>query len=457
MKVHSSTIRAISSLLCMCLGFIASGKTMDYTFSFDASSISVTNVRHSSGQEFVELIMPGFHNSSEENEPALPEALMHFQVPVNASGFSASVSYAEAAQEIKLEKKIRPAENIPSSMREEYTAGEVTFGPSYSVGKTEPEASIINEFFLNGNEHFITVGVSPVVYDPISDTAEIYSSITVRISFDDTGSAPVGFQPLETAGSRKAFEMTDYISCEDGQPSLRKSNVSSSQTDEISHYLILVPDNLKDAVTRLADWKTQKGYQVTVQTVEDILSQPQYKINESGKCFDKEASVREWMKSFYTKNGAFYCLIVGDYRTSAPIRKFKCAYRDLSDPNAKEYEPSDDYFADLVSEWQFSKDSSGLFSCMSPDATFSPTVPVGRLLCDEANEIKRFIKKLIIYELYPGLGDSSYLNKAFLGRYHQSDGGTTLFNYFKFDDLIELPDNHPEKVKDARPYSKDVL
>ncbi|MDE5789600.1 MAG: hypothetical protein K2H96_00005 [Muribaculaceae bacterium] len=451
-------IRGITFLICLFATIAASGRSVNYSFEFDTSEVSLSPAVHPSGEEYLQINFPGLSNYGEENEPLLPMASMHFRVPVNAAGFKVSLTETKEAATLKLDKKILPVETYTCDENPTKNQNSVVFGPSYSIEPKDPMVSISNEFFLNGNEHYITVSVSPVLYNPVSNLAKLYSVITVTIDFNEKASAPEGFSPIFGSGKQSAYSFTDYVALDESD-SKSISKAISKEQEIISRYLILVPENLKDAVSGIRDWKKQKGYDVTVQTIEGILALSQYKINENGKCFDKEASVREWMKDFYARNGGFYCLIVGDFRTSAPIRKFKSALSDLSDPNDSYYDPSDNYFADLVSDWSFTKDSSGIYSRNVDSSSFSPTVPVGRLLCVDSEDIGYFTRKLIIYELYPGLGDSSYLNRALLQRHNGSVvwNSQNLFENFKVSKVTTLTDNCADKFSDLRPFSKDVL
>ena len=451
-------IRIITFLICLYTQITMWGRTVNYTFTFDISEVSVSTAVHSSGTECELIHFPELSNYGEENEPLLPIASRHFRVPVNASDFSVSLHSATETNAFHLDKKILPFETHTCDENPIKNQNSVEFGPSYSIVPKDPMVSISNEFFLNGNEHYITVSVSTVLYNPLSDLVKLYSDITVTIDFNEKASVSEGFSPIFGSGNQSAYSFTDYVAL-DGSDSKSISKAISKEQEIISRYLILVPENLKDAVSGIRDWKKQKGYDVTVQTIEGILALSQYKINENGKCFDKEASVREWMKDFYTQNGGFYCLIVGDFRTSAPIRKFKSSLSDLSDPNDSDYDPSDNYFADLVSDWSFTKDSSGIYSRYVSSSSFSPTVPVGRLLCVDSEDIGYFTRKLIIYELYPGLGDSSYLNRALLQRHNGSVvwNSQNLFESFKVSKVTTLTDNCADKFSDLRPFSKDVL
>ncbi len=276
------------------------------------------------------------------------------------------------------------------------------------------------------------------------------------------------FRPMFSKGFQEVY-MISEPSIAARSPELVQVQAATTTKNILSNYIIIVPESLARSIQRFADWKGQKGYSVKIETVEDILSDSRFRIGSSTKCFDKESSIREWMREQYKNDGAFYCLIVGDFRTSAPIRKFKYPWAidyknppDWSNPNIDEYIPTDVYFADLTTDWDVRFSEAGIYVSDVTKASMSPTIPVGRLLCWNDEQIQNFTDKVIIYELNPGQGDPSYLTNGFVVKHQdffQRFGVDypTLFSYTDKFKVNTLKSNCGEIHAELRPLSSEVI
>lgn len=436
-----------------------SGTTTNFEFEYDLSNVEINQISDNAGQRFEIINMEGLRNSGEYMEPLLPRATKIFRVPSSAYDFHVEIKNLGMSKTFKLDYPLCPMENIEAGISNTFTSGNNNLGPSYLLSKITPGIDAFNEFILNGDEHYIEVSFSPVCYNGPEKIVTIYSYIELELSYSEGHDSKL-FSQLQSPGNIRMFKVEDYINSEVAYQ--QNKLVSSSHFDNLcSTYIILVPEELKPSVMRLAHWKEQKGYNVVIKTIEEIICNPIYSVGSSAKCFDKESSVREWLKTIYKSYGAAYCLIVGDYRTSSPIRKFKNGSTDLSDPNHQLYLPTDVYFSDLVTEWDFTKDNSGIYTTINSGRGFSPTISVGRLLASKSSEIENFTDKVILYELYPGLGDASYLNRAFLGRHYDSvrynRENLNLFDSIPGLQVTQIDGNIDSKLANIYPKPKEVL
>lgn len=111
-----------------------------------------------------------------------------------------------------------------------------------------------------------------------------------------------------------------------------------------------------------------------------------------------------------------YALLGGD-NTVVPIR-YGCGSNNIIhiDPQDEDYEyyiPADLYFSDFTGDWKVDGDTLyGEISNDDPD--YEAEIYVGRLQCNNSEDILHWTKKLMLYEMHPGLGDSAYLVKSFL-------------------------------------------
>lgn len=442
---------------------VRASEKLDYTVNVDYSTLEVDTVVHSSGEKFVRLDIAGLDNVAETNEPTLPVRMLTFEVPTYVNNFSVKLNSYTTVRTMTLSRAIAPMECLTTNEAIEGVSNPVVYGAGYSATPTAPTAEVVDEYFVDGLRHFVTVRVTPVLYTHATKSVKLCNRLSVSLAYDDCNAADMKFTPIKVAkGVQFAHRIDDSTLAATSSRRVNARAAFGTLEPQIKEYLILTPDSLKEGVTRLVAWKRQKGYNVKVQTFESIYSMPGYAVGSNANCFDEAASVREWMKKYYADNGAFYCLIIGDYRTSAPIRKFKSSFADLTDLNDKRYDPTDTYFADLstTSGWTFSLDRSGIYSSYTGSAIFSFSIPVGRLLCNSINEIETFTDKLILYESYPGKGNSEYLTHGTLIKHYDAitySDNKHIFNFIDNFIVTEHDDNNEAELRDLKPYVKDVM
>lgn len=446
------------------------GETVRYSLDIDIGELKVDTVTTHDGNRFIGLAVNGLDNTAEMNEPVLPVKHVTISVPTYCNNVSARVTGSNAAETLSLGYPVLPFKDCTTNEHPEEIIYMPLSGKGYSCSVTSPQAEIADEFFLNGSEHFVTLSVYPVVYDAPTGKIRVFSNVEVDVSFSVCGKDEMKFRPLVPKDGSVLYD-SRLLDCYDREGgTLVNRRVAASSTGDgyaadimkAQNYLILVPDTLRDGVEGLSDWKRQKGYRVTVETYENILANPLYKVGNRKECFDAESGIREWMRDFYASNGAFYCLLIGDYRTSAPIRKFKSANTTAADSCKSDegLDPTDIYFTDLISDWQFSKTSAGIYVSDISDLTFSPTVSVGRLICTNKDQINNYTHKLKLYESYPGRGNTEYLSRGIRVQHYDNvtynDYGS-IFNCLENIDTIDVIDNHKSSLQDLRPYPDEVL
>lgn len=440
--------------------------TINYSLTMDMKEIELNEV-DINGSKFSSVSIPGFDNTNDDNEPSLPVKFVSFQVPTYCNNIGARILSSSQIGEMTVDNPVVPGLNIPT--RSDFTLTPDKYditGQGYTLSSDGPEVKVCDEFFVNGNDHIVTLGIYPSAYNHKEGILKFYSDIQVELSYEPCGKSEMKFEPIEDG-----FKMIDVATLVENLNESDRLRMGSYQdgnkTVTLKNYVIIVPENLESYVGRLAKWKEEKGYSVKVQTVEGILRDSRFAIGANAKCFDKESSVREWMKYWRTQlNAPFFCLIVGDYRTSAPIRKFYAipdypTKPDPQNPNSEDYSPTDAYFSDLVTNWKLTKYQCGLYSCNIDTASFSPTIPIGRLLCSTGSEIERYTDKLLLYELFPGKGDTDYLAKGFAFQHYDAfktdNRNMTIFDCMPQIHSNILRDNHALKISDLRPFGKDVI
>ena len=442
---------------------VQAAEKLDYTVNVDYSTLEVDTVVHSSGEKFVRLDIAGLDNMAETNEPTLPVRMLTFEVPTYVNNFSVKLNSYTTFGTRTLPLALAPMECLTTNEAIEGVSNPVVYGAGYSATPTAPTAEVVDEYFVDGLRHFVTVRVTPVLYTHATKSVELCNRLSVSLAYDDCSAADMKFTPIKVAkGVQFAHRIDDSTLAATSSRRVNARAASGTLEPQIKEYLILTPDSLKEGVARLVAWKRQKGYNVKVQTFESIYSMPNYAVGSNANCFDEAASVREWMKKYYADNGAFYCLIIGNFRTSAPIRKFYFentkTKHTIDMANGEKYVPTDVYFSDLVSNWDISLYPAGINSCkIDRDISLGATIPVGRLLCFTARHIQNFIDKLILYESFPGKGDSSYLARGLRVAHPDGHNRPSIFDSFVLPNVTTIDGNIKSTFTDMRPTAQEVL
>lgn len=449
----------------------ARGNTTRSALTIDVGDVTVDTIISPDDYTFTDITIPDFDKNAEPDEPRLPIKYITIAVPTYSNNYVASISASTKSEEIKLAYPLIPFKDCSTNDNPDSISYMPLTGSAYKAVANDAKVSVVNEYYLNGYEHFVTLGICPIAYNGVDNSVEVFKNLEIQFSYDSCSDTDLKFRPIEPKDGINMYDDTsfDYYECNQGALKMRKSTKaqSNSYSESITsaqYYVILLPEELSEAVDDLVKWKEEKGYNVEVQTYETIKANPLYAVGSRSECFDDASSIREWMRDFYSTYGAFQCLLIGDYRTSAPIRKFRCAKTDASDTydSDENLDPTDAYFTDLVSDWDFVQLSSGIYVPSRYTLTFSPTISVGRLMCNSKQEIVNYTKKLRLYEAYPGRGDVSYLSKGVrvqhrdnLGTHTDSTCGS-IFSSLSLEVANHI-DNQADSYSELRPYPTDVL
>ncbi len=169
------------------------------------------------------------------------------------------------------------------------------------------------------------------------------------------------------------------------QPTFRPTTDGSAV-----EYVVVTSAALAGEFQRLADWKTQKGVQAAVRTVEWIDQTYPNGV-------DRAERVRFFIRDAYQNWGTMYVLLGGDTDIVPP----RYAQMVLFDERI----PADYYFACLDGNWNYDGDSrfgeslSGGPPGDQCDLHFEVTV--GRVPASTPDQVARFVDKLLLYEQNP--------------------------------------------------------
>ncbi len=419
----------IAALLCLLPGLArgASG-SFTHTVTFDSSLLEESEVISPSGEAYTVLSWEGLGNTGELGEPELPSGQYRFLIPTYCNNLTVEVIANTSAGMRLCRHKLLPVQEPQTTGNDPVPPFTSPLKAAYAVSTTSPKAEVVNEFFLAGDRHIVDVSVSPVSYAGALDRIEVYESVTFKVTYDECGVEDMAFRPIpsrsDASATLEAAGVLDPMGIQQASVQARAAaavNIPIPRGD----YFIIVPETLEDAVADLALWKRQKGYNVTVKTIESILADPRYAVNPSKAIndvhylVDEAASLRGYLIENCTDPDNTFCLLVGNSKTSMPIRKvwrnqvngenYSKEYESLTDGEL--YSPTETYFEDLVSVWNlYLRD--GIYTLYTADPGYSPSISVGRLLCSKPSEINNYFQKLSLYETNPGYGDVEYLDNA---------------------------------------------
>lgn len=389
------------------------------TREYDAAQATVTLKTAGDGNQYSSVSLPGIWNSGTPGAPYLPFEVFQVVVPENASNIRVASVVGQDKNSFQLLYRLMPSQADVSTNE---NPEEVDFTPPSDIeyALTSPMASVISDGYIAGDIHVVTVGVTPAEYSDSTLGLDVYGRVEIRLEYDTNGSSPMA---VSSSGNDNN-ELYNLLSSAVSGSSTQVKAANLIQSVDQVHYFIIVPENLENAVHKLAIWKKQKGYTVHVKTVESILCDSRYQIGASNyisgrteTIVDEAAALRAYLNDEFKSHGPYFCLLIGDYRTSMPNRHVYTLgnlenYEYLRKSHSSAFIPTDTYFSDFTTQWDLSKPDGYDFYFTHMSVEYNPDIVIGRLLCQSEEEIESYTEKLIIYESNPGLGDNEYLNSA---------------------------------------------
>lgn len=443
---------------------------ISHTFSFENENVKCDTIVSPDENKYIRLSIDGASFCGNYGNPSIPMKFVNFEVPQLSNDFYISTSVDKWGEPFLLKFPLYPIQR--DQIINEYDS-QFFDNPNDTIYRMESfwcESIIFNEYFRADNKHIVTIAVPMAAYCGKNNAIRLCNQISINLHYSVTPNSARKSNRFDFIKSRLDETLSsiyeDYITL-DGEvdcKDIRYSTQSDFKELTPNPYVILIPEYLKTYINTFASWKMQKGCDVIVKSYEDIWSSPEFKIGVNNKIFDKESSVREWLIDKKKKTGTFNLLLVGNSLSGAPIRKFFEPEKNYPNPesgnfNSPAYIPTDRYFSDLTTAYPIQLQPNGHYSCNINNVRgYSPSIPVGRLLLDQKNELDNYTKKNIIYQANPGLGDMSYLNTALVTRQLQHIKYTSLFSAIpQIKDSIIYKDNNAGKFEANHPTGEEVI
>lgn len=435
--------------------------TITYTASYGNTIIGTDTL---GGVTYKTVHYGDLYNGGAPGTPSLPVEYIRFSVPYNATNFTVTAQPMNTLS-FFMNYAIYPCQ-VPRMMNDT-TPVVITLPDStaYYSGSEYPtqRAWIVDEGFLAGENHIVTVAVMPNSYKYSATglyrhTLNESKTVNLTLSYDLNGT-PSMYPIAGTNESSRVLgrQLTQSIvvnpdSVPGFAPPIATNQIyapyqAPSITASLPQYpyLIITTPDLSHSLRRLVALKRQKGYNVKMVTVNEILNDPyaQYGdvVNVNGEhtvTFDDNPGIiRQYLKLSKWFFGTQYLLLVG---SNVPYRiQRKGTILGTYDV------PTDLYYSDLNGNWS-SNTTIDLF----------PDLFVGRLLAKNENQVLNYTDKLFRYELNPGHGDYTYLRRALytegLGFFDYSRGIGQYMNLICPDSMIIR-----ERTLEHDPTGRDVI
>ena len=232
--------------------------------TFNYGSIESIQVNTERGT-FSEIAIEGTYASGEIGTPQLPVSHQLLAVPFGATPRVTVLNYSTTDYRLA-DYGISTLLPHQPSVRKDQRPEDVEFvynAAAYSNTRslaTAPEASIEVQGILRG----IRVGslvINPVSYNPTSNTLRVFNNIEVEVSFDGADIAETEHMLLNTYSPyfndvyRQMFNYRQILDVYDDHPDLMNYPV---------HMIVIAPQSYMSALEPWINWKTQKGFYMTV-------------------------------------------------------------------------------------------------------------------------------------------------------------------------------------------------
>jgi hypothetical protein len=280
-----------------------------------------------------------------------------------------------------------------------------------------PEGKLLTQF-LNGYA-FAMSTFTPVKYNPAKGNVSYYRKVTVRIR------TRPGSKSLAALGNLPASEKTsERIRAFAQNPGMMNLYPEKRSSPTSYQYLIISPSVFKNEFQPLISMYNSKGISSKVITVDSIS------LNGTG--WDLKEKIRNFIINEYQAGGIEYVLLAGN-PSLVPCRGFYC-YVNSGNGYTDYNIPADLYYSGI--DGSYDSNGNHVYGQPDDDPDLLPDISVGRFTVNDTAELHRMIRKTVLYQTNPVLGE---MNRPLLaGEYLYNDPLTFGGDYM---DLLENDHN----------------
>lgn len=368
-----------------------------FTFNYNPSDLSFENETTEYGV-FEKVVWADAANSADNiGLPELPTFYYSLKIADNIIVDSVKITLLNGTSGILRYPLMPHQQPVPTG----YPVEESQFIKNdsvYQTNKVFPYNSLIDYRVDKARDgKFLSLAIVPFRYNPAMNTYTAYSVAEVEVFTHEEDTR------LRTTRSNRDIGIPYY------------------------EYVIITSSQLAPAFEPFAQWKRAKGYRVGIVKINDILNNPYLASGDTiTHVADNAGKLRQYLIHSYEAAQTEYVLFGGDYSV-VPIRYARAYYR-YEDKNHNIHIdtiniPSDFYYSELNGHWD--PNNNGIYAeignvpgFVGETIDYGSELYVGRLLCNSTDEVNNWTKKVLQYEINPGNGNYSYLERAL---FSQSD------------------------------------
>ncbi|MCX6841413.1 MAG: C25 family cysteine peptidase [candidate division WOR-3 bacterium] len=374
-------------LLCFVIPLLALAGTMTQTFTFSPEEVKFTEA---DGYDVPDL--RGYVSTSAPGEPIIPQAIVTFVVPSNATVTNVEVVNSEKT-ELPGTYDIYPTQTPrPLSV----TTQPEFVGPDPAVyGSSAEYPGKLVEFGYTGTKTgYRLCGVSayPLQYSPATGKATLYTSLTLKVTYQENSYAatPMTRTQIDVAAAELRSFVANVSGISKFAPALRQTDPTDAE------YVIITSDDYISTLQPLADWLSRKGFTTVFKTVSWIMS--------TYPGYDAQETIRNFVIDYYANHGTMWVLLAGAHSV-IPARRG----RSVVNSEAGNI-PADLYYADL--QWSWDGNGNHIYGEAGGDTVdFYADVYVGRAPINSVANAQTLVNKVFGYEKAP---NTDYIKKAYL-------------------------------------------
>ena len=339
-----------------------------FTATFSFGSIDATEVNTEKGV-FSNITMDGTYPTGHVGEPSLPAAHQLIAVPFGAKNATVEVkSYTTTTYRLA-DFGINTLAPQQPSLRKDQKTEYVKFvydEKAYAANRLSQRPVATLE--VQGTMRGIQVGslvVNPVNYNPANNTIEVYNDIELEVRYNDYDKVAADGEFARTYSHyfrnvyKTMFNWRDDVY--DQHPDLWLAPVKM---------LVIANRMFEEVMQPWVEWKTTKGFYVSVNYTDQIGSTP--------------AAIRSFIQEEYDKDAPTFVIIFGD-KEQVPASATGSA-------------------TNCVTDLQY----------MSVDNDDFPDIYHSRMCAQTVEQMQNIIGKTLLYEQYVDLPDPTYLNNVLL-------------------------------------------
>lgn len=406
---HKTALLAMFYFIATATGLCG---VINHSVTLNPSDLTFSEIEKDSAT-FIIPEIAGIESYGKQGCPILPKITLHFALPVYATDINLEVNPSSSPIHYSLSYPI--ASGIDYISSSPYAANIPYVEKNNTI---TPIAEIFHIENYKGLYNIASVVVNPI--REAGDGVDFFDNISFSISFNE-----INIGEEAHIVNTEEFEL-DMIFLRDMVENSEVIQIISPATSGVGtktvrpvpndsdayEYTIVTSEELAPAFQRLVALKRLQGYDAGITTTEYIFGCGKYSKGDTISNICDSAGI---LKAYFMDNKrVIKYILLGGKPPIVPIRYGYCNDIGLEEPY-ETHIPSDLYYGTNSTNWNIPKlvSECGEYGSYYSGFSYSSLFKIGRLSCTTQKEVNNYIDKLEIYELNPGLGDRTYLQKGY--------------------------------------------